>query len=68
VWISRRLIQENPSSLWWIEGDENRIRWAEVCGFYRAFDITNPIGGEDGFFEMERSWRNLALLQEVANR
>lgn len=66
VWISSRLIQEKPSPVWWIEGDESRIRWADVAGFYRGFDLANPVGGEDGFLELEPSPRNQALLQQAA--
>jgi chromate transport protein ChrA len=68
VWLSARMIQENPSPQWWIEGDENRVRWAEVSRFYRGLDIAESVGGEDGFLELAQSPHNLALLQEIANR
>ncbi|MGD0500000.1 MAG: hypothetical protein ABSC23_16360 [Bryobacteraceae bacterium] len=68
VWISRRLIQEKPAPAWWIENDESRVRWADVSGFYRAFDTANPVGSEDGFLELERSPRNETLLQQATGQ
>lgn len=67
VWISSRLLQEVPSPEWWIEGDENRVRWADVAAFYRSLTQTNPVGDEDGFVEVERSFQNEETVRRIAN-
>lgn len=68
VWLSSRLIRQTPSPAWWIEGDESRVGWADISAFYRALDVANPVGGEDGFLELERSPRNRILLRQAADR
>jgi len=61
VWLSERLFQQRPSAPWWIEGDESRIRWADVYAFCRGleYDIST---GRDGFVRVISSPRNLARL------
>lgn len=66
VWVSRRLLLNTPSPAWWIESDENRIQWNDVRAFYGALDEANATGGADGFFELARSPRNQALLEQFA--
>jgi hypothetical protein len=68
VWISSRLLQRVPSPEWWIEGDENRVRWADVTVFYSSLSETNRLGDKDGFVEVERSSQNEETLRRIANQ
>ncbi len=68
VWISSRLLQKVPSPEWWIEGDENRVRWADVTAFYGSLNEINPVGDKDGFVEVERSSQNEETLRRIANK
>ncbi len=67
VWISRRLMQPKPSPAWWIEGDDSRVRWADVFAFYGSLEYANPAGGEDGFLELQPSPSNETRLQQTAD-
>lgn len=66
VWLSRRLFWPVPSPAWWIEGDDTRVSWADVCSFFQQLDTEAPFGGPDGFAELARSENNLRLLGVAA--
>ena len=50
VWLSQRLFEERPRpDSAWAEGDDARVKWADVYKFFTRFDLGRPAGGQDGF-------------------
>jgi hypothetical protein len=66
VWLSRHLLADTPHpSGGWAEGDDPRVKWADLPAFFRRFEVDSDRGGEDGFVRLAASERNRRLLDEV---
>jgi hypothetical protein len=69
VWVSRRVESGRPLREWkWVEGDDPNVSWKDVTEFFARLEMGRPVGGADGFLELQPSVRNRALLEEVAAR
>jgi 4-amino-4-deoxy-L-arabinose transferase-like glycosyltransferase len=73
VWLSQRLLEERPrADLSWVEGADARVRWADVCAFFKQLDAGKIVGGGgssgggDGFVLVARTPRNEQLLSALA--
>jgi hypothetical protein len=65
VWISQRLLGAEPTQQSaWVEGDDPRVKWADLHGFFSRLETDEPIGGEDGFVRLVPSQRTRRVLVE----
>ncbi|HEU4507665.1 MAG TPA: hypothetical protein VFR78_05470 [Pyrinomonadaceae bacterium] len=63
VWISKRLRSSYPKSEWnWTEGEDTRIKWAELPEFFAPLETDASVGGDDGFLKLSPSSTNRDLL------
>jgi hypothetical protein len=64
VWISERLLASRPEARWgWVEGDDPRIRWAELPATFSGFEFdTKVLVGNDGFLRVAESENNRRRL------
>jgi len=63
VWLPERIFCSRPHPKWnWVEGDDNRVRWADLPLFFGRFETGTKIGGEDGFVLLEDSAKNKQIL------
>jgi hypothetical protein len=66
VWVSKRLLAAEPHPDWgWNEGDDPNVSWKELPQFFRCFDYSSDVGGQDGFLELADSGQNRAFLNQV---
>lgn len=67
VWLSKRLFAERPKPEWrWAEGDDAHIRWTDIPSFFKQFDLTDTVGGDDGFVLFPKTEKNAALIDSLA--
>jgi hypothetical protein len=67
VWVANRLLAARPRSEWgWVEGDDARVSWSDIYGFFSRFEMGESVGGEDGFTLLPASPANRELLSRVA--
>ncbi len=63
VWVSKRVLSPRPRSEWiWIEGDDPRVSWADVYGFFSRLKMGRSVGGDDGFVLLLSSPTNRKFL------
>ena len=63
VWISKRLLSSYPKAEWnWTEGEDSRIKWAELYEFFAPLETVASVGGEDGFLKLSPTDNNRRLL------
>ena len=63
VWISRRLLATRPAGNGtWVEGDDPRIKWRELPGFFGQFATDRSEGGADGFVRLADTPANRTTL------
>jgi hypothetical protein len=63
VWLSNRLLNDRPRpDGTWVEGDDPRLKWADVPAYFRRFNTDADRGGDDGFVRLARSPGNRRLL------
>jgi hypothetical protein len=64
VWLSRRLLAEAPpADSAWVEGDDPRLSWADLHGYFSRLEVGVGVGGPDGFVRLldsPRTRRELA--------
>ncbi len=67
VWITRRILADQPARAWlWVEGDDPRLNWNGLHGFFSALERGAGKGGADGFFLMpEDAAMRAAMLAEI---
>lgn len=67
VWISQRVYAARPHADWaWVEGDDPRIRWAELPPFFEQFQTDAAVNsGEDGFVRLAQTPSNKLLLERL---
>jgi hypothetical protein len=69
VWVSRRLLGEAPpASGSWVEGDDPRVSWAEIHGFFSHLDLGEAVGGENGFVRLLPSAKTRKALDASGKR
>jgi len=67
VWISKRAFSQRPKAEWdWVEGDERSVSWSDVRSFFKAFELGDDLGDDDGFVLLARTPRNEQLLERSA--
>lgn len=67
VWVSQRVLAERPQKDWpWVEGDDPRIRWAELPPFFGQFQTDRAINdGQEGFVRLADNPANRLLLEQL---
>jgi hypothetical protein len=69
IWIVRRVQRARPLPQWhWVEGDDERLSWSDVCAFFAHLETDMALGGDDGFRRLSRSAKNQAFLGRLASR
>jgi energy-converting hydrogenase Eha subunit E len=64
VWVSNRLLAPRPLAEWyWVEGDDRRVVWEDLYGFFSQMEVGQMTGGPDGFVLLTRSPKNERLLK-----
>jgi hypothetical protein len=68
MWLSKRVLEARPrAALFWVEGADARVRWADVPAFFGQLDAGQIVGdGEDGFVLVARTPKNEQLLSALA--
>jgi hypothetical protein len=63
LWISKRVLSPRPAAEWnWVEGEDPRISWADIYGYFSQFEFGQAVGGEDGFYLLSPSAKNKQLM------
>lgn len=63
IWISKRLLASHPKPEWnWVEGDDARIRWADLPAYFSRLQPASDCCGEDGFVLLDQSPENIKFL------
>ena len=66
VWVSKRVLSPHPRSEWnWVEGDDPRVSWADLYGFFSRLEMERPVGGDDGFELLLSSPKNRERLSRL---
>jgi len=66
MWISKRMLNPRPLAGWnWVQGDDPRVRWADIYNFFRQFEFGNSVGGADGFVLLLPTEHNRLLLARL---
>ncbi len=64
VWVTRRVLAVRPRSAWsWTEGEDPRVSWTDINGFFAELDMGPPVGTEDGFMLLRPTPKNEHELQ-----
>jgi len=67
IWLSNRAVAERPKFDWnWVEGDDRNISWRDFPAFFSRLDLSESIGGEDGFRLVEPTDHNRVMLALLA--
>jgi hypothetical protein len=63
LWLSRRFLAAQPDPAWgWVEGDLRGVAWPDLPAFFGQLDLTDSVGGPDGFSEVTRTAHNADLM------
>jgi len=66
VWLSKRFFNARPRAEWnWVEGADERIKWADLPAFFSQFDAGPTVGGEDGFLLLPHSSKNQKIINDL---
>ncbi|OLD64302.1 MAG: hypothetical protein AUI47_06725 [Acidobacteria bacterium 13_1_40CM_2_68_5] len=66
MWISKRVLSPRPRSEWyWVEGDDPRVFWADIYGFFSRLEMGRSVGGDDGFILLLSSPENIKSLNRL---
>src|SRR3989454_535531 len=66
VWVSKRVLSPRPRSEWnWVEGDDPRVSWADIYGFFLRLERGTSVGGDDGFELLLSSPQNRESLSRL---
>ncbi len=67
VWLSKRLLESAPrADSTWAEGEDKRLTWADLRGFFASLDLDEQVGGDDGFVRLTETKRQRKRLTEMA--
>ncbi|HEX9443527.1 MAG TPA: hypothetical protein VGA73_05375 [Candidatus Binatia bacterium] len=63
LWVAKGALASRPAAdSAWVEGDDPRLAWRDVCGFFSALEAGTSVGGEDGFFLLPANAKNRGVL------
>jgi hypothetical protein len=64
VWITSRLLALRPEAAWrWVEGDDPRIKWADLPAAFSRLEVDRKVlEGNDGFVRVAESQANRDCL------
>jgi len=66
MWISKRVLSPHPRGEWnWVEGDDSRVTWADLYGFFSHLEHGKSSGGDDGFWLLSPSSSNRDVLMSL---
>jgi hypothetical protein len=67
VWLSERLFARRPESRWlWVEGDDRKVRWADVPALFGQLETELKVqAGGDGFLRLAPTEANRDRLAKV---
>lgn len=66
MWVTRRVQSARPRAGWyWVEGDDARVSWTDLYGFFSRLETGLAVGGDDGFVLLARSPENEKILREL---
>ncbi len=69
IWLSKRLFASRPKAEWnWVEGDNPLVSWTDVFDLFSQLEVSQTVGGEDGFVILLPSEHNKNILRESARR
>lgn len=69
VWLPLRVFQAFPRPEWnWVEGDDKRVRWSELPGFFSQFESGSVVGGKDGFVLLFQNPNNQRLIEAASEK
>ena len=69
VWLPERVLRSRPSPDWnWVEGDDKRVRWADLPLFFSQLRKGQLVGGEDGFVSIDNDPTNREFLTRLAEK
>jgi hypothetical protein len=69
AWLSARMLSAKPEPQWnWVEGDDPRVKWADIYKFFSQFQTDDVASGADGFVLLEKSDANVQLLNTIVQR
>jgi hypothetical protein len=67
VWITQRLLQQRPLSEWnWVEGDDQRLSWADLHNFVSQLEIAGSLSSSDSFVRVLPSARTQFILDQAS--
>src|SRR2546430_11460043 len=59
-------LSSRPRAEWnWVEGADERIKWADLPAFFSQFDAGPTVGGEDGFLLLPHSSKNQKIINDL---
>lgn len=69
AWLSARMLSAKPEPHWnWVEGDDPRVKWNDIYKFFSQLQTGDVASGEDGFVLLEKSDKNVQLLNMIVQR
>ena len=69
VWLSTRFLRPRPEANWnWVEGDDPRVRWNDLHGFFAPLQMCGTATGGDGFVQLSQSEANISFLKSQTNQ
>jgi hypothetical protein len=69
VWVPLRVLRDRPNPEWnWVEGDDPRVHWSDLPGFFSRLTLGTQVGGSDGFVSLPDDPVNRDLLTPLAMR
>jgi hypothetical protein len=64
VWVTRRVLGMRPRPEWnWTEGDDPLVSWRDINAFFAELEMSQPVGGGDGFMLLLPTPKNEHDLQ-----
>jgi len=65
AWMSKRALSSRPRPEWgWVQSDDPRISWTDIYDFVSQLEMSESVGGEDGFMLISPSPQNRKFLSE----
>jgi hypothetical protein len=66
VWLSKRLLESAPrADSTWAEGEDERLKWADVRAFFASLEIDERAGDDDGFVRLRDTDRQRNRLANM---
>jgi hypothetical protein len=69
VWVTRRVLSPKPKAEWnWVEGDDQRLSWTDFYQFFSQLEVSEMVGGDDGFVLVVPSDRTREILNRFSSQ